>query len=394
MNHQASRPLKNSFWLVVVLLGLSLIHCSYLNPAQPLEISLEQRIGQLQASHTQLVAGEKTDVRVGVIRSLDEPDPYQYQWGTTGGFIVFGQNTCCITYQAPDIAGAYQVSLVVKYNNQFVQRSISLQVIAPTPTPEPTPTLAPSPTPPLDTSASPEAPLSTAQEYFERAQTNYLQRNYERTIADYSKAIELNYEPLSQPYYNRGYVYYTQQKYSQAIEDFSKAIELNYDPLNLVYYNRGNTYYYKGDNDHAIADYTKAIELKFEPLSWLYNSRGLALRKKGEYEQAIADYTKAIELKHEPLNWPYYNRANAYADQANYPEAVADYSQAIQIDPSSIDAYYGRGQAYKKMGDVNKAIADFQKVVELGNDFWRQEAQTQLQELGVTLPESPESGQE
>jgi tetratricopeptide (TPR) repeat protein len=396
MNQRPGRTDQQPFWLGLLLFSLALLACQRvaelvqpaavdtIAPATP-SLSFEERVGQLTASHTQLVTGEQTDVRIGVVRELDRPDPFNYQWSTTGGIITYGQDSCCITYQAPDLPGAYQVNLAISLDNQVVQRAIVIEVIAPTPTPEPSPTpvLTATVATPGDAPAPTDEPLDSAEAYFERAQSYYIQRNYEKTIQDYTKAIELNYEPLSEPYYNRGYTHYIFRDYDRAIDDFTQAIELNYESLGLVYYNRGNAYYYKGNNRRAIADYTQAIELKYEPLAWLYNNRGLALRKDGQYDKAIADYTQAIELEHEPLNWPYYNRGNAYADQGSYLEAIADFTKALNIDPGSVDAYYARGQAYKELGDKEKAVADFQKVVELGNDFWRQEARTQLQELGV-----------
>lgn len=380
MTGQLCRSFRNDrIWLIAISLIFGLVGCRNAPAPPPTEIPLDSRVSQLQASRPMLTAGEATDIRVGVVKVLGSEEPFEYQWATTGGVIAYGQGTCCVTYQAPETPGTYQVQLMVKYNNQLIQRSLSLTVIAPTSTPEPTPTSGP----PTNTPPPTEVPLASAAAYFERAQTHYFRRDYERTIADYTKAIELNYNPLSEPYYNRGYVYYITQEYSQAIADFSKAIELDYEPISLAYYNRGNAYYYKGDNDQAIVDYTQAITLEHEPLSWVYNNRGLVYRKKGQYEQAIADYTKAIELKHEPLNWPYYNRANAYADQGAYDKAIVDYNEALRLDPTSVDAYYQRGLAYRQLGDTNQAMADFKKVIEMGNDFWRQEAERQLLELGA-----------
>jgi tetratricopeptide (TPR) repeat protein len=381
MPHPNAR-LKKLFW-AIILLSLCLTPCSNaLVSAPPTDIPLEGRVGQLQATNLNLLGGETTDIRVGVVKVVGVENPFEYEWSTTGGIITYGLDTCCITYQAPETAGQYQVNVVVKYGDQAVQRSLTVQVTAlPTPTVPPTP--VPTPVLPTSTPSSDLPPLSTAQEYFDRAQNHYLKRDYEHTIADYTLAIELNYEPLKEPYYNRGYVYYVQRDYDRAIADFTKAIELNYEPLSLPYYNRGNAHYYKGNNDRAIADYTKTIELNHDPLSWVYNSRGLAYRKKGDYDQAIADYTQAIELGHEPLNWPYYNRGNAYADKGAYPQAIADYDQALLIDSSSADVYHARGLAYKKSGNAEQAIANFNKVLELGDEFLKQEAQIQLQELGA-----------
>lgn len=392
MNHQTSGRFKGLLWgLILLLLGLSLTYCSNPLAATPpptVEIPLESKVGQLSASRTSLAGGETTDVRVAVVKVLGAADPFAYQWSTTGGVILAGQGTCCISYQAPDTPGAFEVHLAVQYESEFVQRTLILQVSAPptaTPTPAPTDTPQPAgPTPePSATPLPTDLPLTDAVSYFNRAQEYYFKRDYERTLADYTKAIELNYDPLNEAYYNRGYVQYVQQNYTPAIEDFSQAIELNYDPIGLPYYNRANAHFYKGNNDQAIADYSKAIELEYDPLSLPYNSRGLAYRKKGEYDNAIADYTKAIELKHEPLIWPYFNRGNAYADKGDYERAISDYGEAIRLDPANANAYYQRGLAYKLKGDTAAASADFQKVMELDQDTLRTDAETQLQELAA-----------
>ncbi len=373
---------RQAAWLLGLLLSLSMVPCRTISLAPPpTELPLDSRVSALQASRSALPVKETADLRLDVVKVVNDTAQFQFVWSTTGGQIVAGQGTCCVTYQAPELPGSYQVQVTVAYGNQIVQRAVTLAAVQPTPavTPSPTPSLAP----PTNTPSLLDVSLPDAKAYYERAAQNYLRRDYERTIADYTKAIELKYDPLSDPYYRRGFVYYVQRQYLQAIEDFNKALELNYDPANQVYYDRGNAYYYQGRYDQAINDYSKAIELKFEPASRPYNNRGLAYRKQGNLEQAIADYTKAIELKHEPLTWPYVNRGNVYAEQGQPDKAIADFTQAIQLDATSTDAYYGRGLAYKIKGDTAHAIADFQKVLELDQDYWRKEAEQQLQELGA-----------
>ncbi|MFN8458101.1 MAG: tetratricopeptide repeat protein [Anaerolineae bacterium] len=370
------------FWLLGLLLSLCLTPCRTVSLSPPpTEIPLDSRVSALQASRSTLPVKETADLRLDVVKVVNDETQFQFVWSATGGQIVAGQNTCCASYQAPELPGNYQIQVTVAYGNQIVQRAVTLAVIQPTlavtPSPTPTPALPTSTPSPLD------ATLPDAKAYYERAGQNYLRRDYERTIADYTQAIELKFDPLSDPYYLRGFVYYVQREYGKAIEDFNKAIELNYDPVNQVYYDRANAYYYQGRYDQAINDYGKAIELKFEPASQPYNNRGLAYRKKGALDQAIADYTKAIELKHEPLTWPYVNRGNVYAEQGQHDQAIADYTQALQLDATSVNAYYSRGLAYKNKGDAAHAIADFQKVIELDQDYWRKEAEQQLQELGV-----------
>ena len=76
--------------------------------------------------------------------------------------------------------------------------------------------------------------------------------------------------------------------YDRAIADYNKALEL--DPKDATAYNnRGFTYDNKGDYDKAIADYDAAIRLNPE-YARAYNNRGFTYDKKGDYDRAIADY--------------------------------------------------------------------------------------------------------
>jgi len=64
----------------------------------------------------------------------------------------------------------------------------------------------------------------------------------------------------AEAYYNRGVSYGKKGEYDRAIADFTKALEIN-PRLAQAYYNRGVAYERKGEYDQAIADYTNALEL-------------------------------------------------------------------------------------------------------------------------------------
>lgn len=379
-----SLPLRD--WLAAIVFLAFLLQCNTLDqylaapPPPPTSVPVENNISELYLSRTELPPGETADIQVGVIKVVGTEVPLLYDWNVSNGSIVQGQGTCCITYQAPETPGTYQINLTVRYNQETVQRAAAVQVIAPEvpAEPTPTPTLVQPPTVPPEPT---DIPLETAEAYFQRAQERYSRREIEGTLADYAKAIELNYQPLSEPTYNLAYIHYTQQDYGPAIEGFTKAIELNYEPLSLPYYNRGNANFYLGKTKEAIEDYTKAIELKHEPLAWLYNSRGLAYRKLGEYDKAIEDYTQAIQLEHDPLSWPFYNRANAFADKGAFDQALIDYTESLKLDPTNANAYFGRAMAYKQLGDTSRALIDFTEAANFGDEFTKQAAQEQIQAL-------------
>jgi tetratricopeptide (TPR) repeat protein len=109
-------------------------------------------------------------------------------------------------------------------------------------------------------------------------------------------------EKTKEAYLDRGNAYYGKGQFDKAIADSTKALELN--PRDAkAYTNRGNAYYDKGQHDEAIADYTKAIELnpKYDKA---YNNRGLGYIYLGEKGRACDDWRQACELGFcKGLNW-------------------------------------------------------------------------------------------
>jgi tetratricopeptide (TPR) repeat protein len=72
-------------------------------------------------------------------------------------------------------------------------------------------------------------------------------------------AIQVN-PKLAAGYFNRANVHDDRKQYDRAIADYSKAIELNSKWVS-AYYNRGSAFLAKGNRDQAIADYRRALRL-------------------------------------------------------------------------------------------------------------------------------------
>jgi tetratricopeptide (TPR) repeat protein len=192
---------------------------------------------------------------------------------------------------------------------------------------------------------------------------------YSNPLTFYSTAISQN--PHSDfAYNNRGAYYLSRGLYDKAIADFSKAIEIN--PYYKVYYNRGSAYDAQELYDKAIADYTKAIELKPDDTE-TYNNRGITYYHQGIYDKAIVDYTKAIELKPDDAD-AYYNRGIACHHQGLLDKAMSDYTKAIELKPDYAEVYNNRGMIYLHQGSTDKSCRDFKKAGELGittaNDYF------------------------
>jgi tetratricopeptide (TPR) repeat protein len=122
--------------------------------------------------------------------------------------------------------------------------------------------------------------------------------------------------------------------FDKTIADYTKAIEINPKDA-IAFNNRGNAWYRKGDYDKAIADYTKAIEINPKDAIAYYN-RGFAWDKKGYFDKAIADYTKAIEIDPKYAK-AYYSRGFAWDKKGDYGKAKADYDKAKEINPKLSD---------------------------------------------------------
>ena len=178
--------------------------------------------------------------------------------------------------------------------------------------------------------APPAQPASReAMTYYWWGETDYQIGDFDKAIADCSKAIELD-PALAKAYYYRGRAFNGKGDFEKAIADYSKAIEL--DPKDARFYNnRGLAKQAKGDLEGAIEDFSKAIELKPD-FSDAYFNQGVVKRTKGDLNGAIADYNKAIELKPDDAG-AHNNLGNALLQQGKAEEAMAEFQQALQLKP-------------------------------------------------------------
>lgn len=124
---------------------------------------------------------------------------------------------------------------------------------------------------------------------------------------------------------NQGTVFHEKGQYDKAIAQYTKAIELNADNA-MAYYNRGLAYLNKGQYDKAVSDYNKVIELNPKDSEARYN-RGLAYLSKGWHKAAVSDYDKALEINPSYAD-AYYSRGVAYFYMQEYDNSWRDVNQA------------------------------------------------------------------
>lgn len=99
----------------------------------------------------------------------------------------------------------------------------------------------------------------------------------------------------AQDYYKRSLEFIKKSQFEKAIADASKAIELkpNYWEAYVV---RGTARAESSQLDKAIADFTEVIRLNPKDPNG-YRNRSIAYSNKGEKEKALADLTEAKRLE-------------------------------------------------------------------------------------------------
>ena len=105
-------------------------------------------------------------------------------------------------------------------------------------------------------------------------------------------------DQVGNAYIGRGQHYYEKDDYDRAIADFSKAIPLKPKWLQLAYGNRGNAYAMKNQDQDAIDSYDLAISIDAN-YSAAFAGRGLIYEKMGLVERARSDYEAALNAKSE-----------------------------------------------------------------------------------------------
>jgi tetratricopeptide (TPR) repeat protein len=196
-----------------------------------------------------------------------------------------------------------------------------------------------------------------------------------------NKAQQLNppQELLFNIYVKRADTYFHAENYEKSIEDISKAIEMN-PQYDTGYQQRAETYNKLGKYQAAIEDYDIAIKLKSSHIDHkIYVGRGDSYSALGDYTAAVKDYSAAIEIfaKERPTNayiFYYYNkRSKAYEQMGKHQLAKKDFRTGVKMfnfDKKDAERFLKQGQALEGAEDQEGkelTIFNYKTAAILGN---------------------------
>jgi len=160
----------------------------------------------------------------------------------------------------------------------------------------------------------------------------------DQALADAIHAVHLRADAPG-GYFQMGVVLLDQRKYDESIAQLSRAIELNpRDDLALA--TRGMDYVWKEDTEHAQADLDAAYALN--PRNYVvFHARATLARQSGDLATAIAHYSAALQIYPQDV-WALRHRASAYWRLGEDSLALADANAVVQQRPKEADGYLTR----------------------------------------------------
>lgn len=205
--------------------------------------------------------------------------------------------------------------------------------------------------------------------YDTKANIYFKLKDTKKALAVYEQLIQVSLGSASAYNYRGNFYFSALKNYQKAIADYSKAIEIK--PKEPQYYfNRASAYGELKNYARAEAEYTDAIK-RFPKSAASYNNRGSFYRDTlKNYQKAIADYTKAIELA--PKDPDYYlGLGMAYLQSKNYSQAIEMCEGAFKIRRDYLPAYNHLGLIYYREGNASKALSYFNQVLNKeARDYW------------------------
>jgi tetratricopeptide (TPR) repeat protein len=195
-----------------------------------------------------------------------------------------------------------------------------------------------------------------------KAASQIARLNFKGGAATLTKLIDDVAPALWRPYFFRGWIYLVTKDFDRAIADCTRAIEL--DPRQArTYAIRASAFNEKNDVAAAKKDYDHALE-QAPDWGFILTARASARLRLGDDRGAVDDASRAMEIEPTDFSAPFV-RSQAKWRLGDKPGALADAGRAIEVGPREPEGYLLRSRLRTETGDLAGAIEDATKMVEL-----------------------------
>ncbi|KAJ0105957.1 hypothetical protein Patl1_18563 [Pistacia atlantica] len=240
----------------------------------------------------------------------------------------------------------------------------------------------------------------------EEGNAAYKKKDFEKAIAHYTKALELDDEDISY-LTNRAAVYLEMGQYEECIKDCDKAVERgrelrsDFKMIARALTRKGTALVKMAkcskDFEPAIETFQKALTEHRNPDTLKRLNEAEKAKKELEqqeiFDPTIADGSvkKAFHYLSHPVIHVCFHvppklgtlfcyqiclslllmmfPGNEYFKQQKYPEAVKHYTESLRRNPKDPKAYSNRAACYTKLGALPEALKDAEKCIELDPTF-------------------------
>ena len=204
----------------------------------------------------------------------------------------------------------------------------------------------------------------TAEEFKEKGNNAYKNKQWKEALEFYDKALEIKPEEITY-INNKAAVYFAMKEYQKCIEICEEAVtkgrEVHADLSKIAraLSRKGLALEQLQDLDGAIQA-TKASMMEFKDDKLKFVLRDLEKLKKKRDEEEYINPDKAEENN---------NEANELFKQGNFPAALEVYTEAIKRNPQGAKYYSNRAACLIKLMEFARALNDVNKSLEIEPNF-------------------------
>jgi len=177
---------------------------------------------------------------------------------------------------------------------------------------------------------------------------------YNKAVLNFTRAISA-YPELVYAYTNRAQMYMILREWDNSLKDFCKAIELK--PTDETYINRGKYFARIKQDQKELDDYISASIVNPKSKKAFHCLYVKYFKYLKDYEKAIDVSTKFINID-PSYHMGYLIRARTHFARGDYVGAIADLTKSVELFPMTT-SYELRAKSYEMLNQHDRAKSDY-----------------------------------